>query len=252
MDWNIKKNRKYLLLLVFFCAVVPHVALSLLKRAFAVENLAPIEIEYYSKFFVCEWMPFFAALIAYLRLQKMDKFSLLPCVCVGVILLTYLPRFSRNSIMAVALVLPLMLAMECTAVLSRLESSGMKLLAGIGTDRRMLRAFGFWSIEFPAVALIACKASAWHMTAVSPFLMLPIPAVLLFEVFRHQKSQPPTAWGVAAMLLLVPVSLYLVTIGPMEKFMIYHLMSLVSGFVVLFLMLIVYNMDRWRKAKTER
>lgn len=251
MDWNIKRNWKYLLLLVFFCAVVPHVVLSLLKLASTSENWAPVEIESYSKFFVCEWTPFFAALISYLRLQKMDKFSLLPSACVAVILLTFLPRFSRSSLEAVALVLPLMLVVECTALLGKLEASGNQVLAGLGADRRMLRAFCFWSIGFTCVALIGCKASAYYMTAVSPFMMLPIPGVLLFEIFRHQKEQPPTLWGVVGMLLMVPVSLYLVTIGPMERFKVYHLMSLGSGFAILFLILVVYNMDHWRKPKTE-
>ena len=251
MDWNIKKNWKYLLLLVIFCAVVPHGVLSLLKLASGSGNWAPVEIESYSKFFVCEWTPFFAALISYLRLQKMDKFSLLPSVCVGLILLTFLPRFSRSSLAAVALVLPLMLAVECTALLRGLEASGSKLLAGLGADRRMLRAFGFWAIGFSCVALIGCKASAYYMPAVSPFMMLPIPGVLLFDVLRRQKEQPPTLWGVAGMLLMVPVALYLVTIGPMERFKVYHLMSLVAGFVILFLILVVYNMDQWRGKKVK-
>lgn len=246
MDWNIKRNRKYLLLLVILCAVVPHGVLSLMELASGSESWAPVEVESYSKFFVCEWLPFFAALIAYLRLQKMDRFSLLPALCVGLILLSFLPRFSRSSIEAVALVLPLMLAVECTAVLRRLKRSGNKLLAGLGADRRMLRAVGFWAIGFPCVAFIGCEASAWYMAAVSPFLMLPIPGVLLFDVLRHQKAQPPTLWGVVGMLLMVPVSLYLVTIGPMERFKVYHLMAMGAGFAILFLILVVYNMDHWR------
>ena len=43
--------------------------------------------ESYSKFFVCQWTPFCAAIIAYLRLQKRDNFSLLPSVVFGLIVL---------------------------------------------------------------------------------------------------------------------------------------------------------------------
>lgn len=251
MDWNIKKNTKFFLLLFVLCALIPHGMLSLLEMASTSDNWSPAEIESYSNFFVCQWTPFWAAHISYLRLQKKDNFSLLPAISFALILLTFLPRFQQTSVLTIALTIPLILAVELTALLKKTEFSKNKVLAGISADRRLIRVFFFWSVVFHCVAFISCEACTWHITVVSPFLMFPIPGILLFDVFRHQKDQPPTVWGVIGMLAMVPLSLFLVTIGPMERFKVYHLMSLGIGYVSLFVMLIVYNMDHWRKPKAD-
>lgn len=247
MDWNIKKNIQYILLLVVLCGLVPHGMLSLLQIASTSDHWSPAEVEAYSNFFVCQWIPFWLALISYLRLQKMDNFSLHPAISAIVIVLTYFPRYDQRSVVTIAFSIPLIFVVELSALLKKAGSSTNAVLKGIAADRAVLRAFYFWSVVFPCVIFISCKACTWQTTIVSPFQMLPIPGVLLFDVFRHQKMQPPTIWGFIAMLAVVPLSLFLATIGPMEKFKMYHLMSLGTGYVLLFMMLLVYNIDQWRK-----
>ena len=245
--WSIKKNIKYLLMLLVFCGVIPHVMLSLLQITSTSDKWSPAEIESYSNFFVCQWIPFWLTFVSYLRVQKMDNFSLLPSICGAVIILTYLPRFEQRSVLTMALSIPLILAVELSGLLSKAESSKNKALAGIAASRCILRAFYYWSLVFLCVVLISCKACTFERTIVSPFQMLPIPGVLLFDVFRHQQKQPPTIWCVVGMLVAIPLSLVFATIGPMEQFKLYHLMSLGIGYVLLFLMLIVYNIDHWKK-----
>lgn len=247
MDRNTKTDWKYLLAMLGFCAAIPHSVLCLLQMDAFSAVFSPIESENLSNFFVCQWIPFWMALIAYLRLQKTDRFSLLPALCAGVIVLTFLPGYPRKSITTIAFTIPLMLPVEYSALLKAGISSPNKLLAGIAANRELLQAFWFWSLVFPCVVLISCEACTWYRAIVSPFQMLPIPGVLLFDVFRHQKNQPPTIWGFLGMLPTVPLSLFLVTIGPMAQFKFYHLMCLGIGYALLFLMLIVYNLDHWKQ-----
>lgn len=249
MDWDMKKNRKYLLLLLGFCAVIPHGILCLLQLEAVSSSLSPAETESYANFFVCEWLPFWMAFLSYLRLQKRDTFSLLPAIAEVVIPLSYLGRFAQKSILTIGLIIPLILIAELFAFLKNMESSGKKFLAGIAADRGVLRAFFFWAVEYLCITLISCEACIWDRTVVSPFLTLPIPAMLMIAVFRQQKSQPLTIWGCIGMLIMVPLSLFLVTVGPMEQFKTYHLACLGIGYVIVFLLLIVYNMDQWRRGK---
>lgn len=261
MDWNIKNNRKHLLLLLLFCALIPHVMLALLQFASASEHWAPAEIESYSKFFVCEWAPFCAAIIAYLRIQERDTFSLLPVIEFGLIIPTLLLRFgqisegfvssgfAQSNAVAIIFAVPVMLGMECTALLAKLESSPNKVLAGLAGDRGILRAFLFWSVGCVCLAIISCEACAYYSRVVSPWSLIPIPGILLFEAFRHQKERPPTVWGVMGMLLMAPVSLLLATIGPMEQFRGFHFTILLTGYLIIFLVLIVYNADHWKRPK---
>ncbi len=247
MEWNIKKNSKFLLSMIVLCGLIPHAMLFLLQIVSASDHWSPAEVENYSNFFVCQWLPFWLALIAYLRVQKMDDFSLIPPLCAAVIIITFLPRFDQRSVVTIALTIPLILAEELTGLLKKGESSKNKILAGISADRGVLRAFWFWSVFFLFVVLISCRACTFERTVVSPFQMLPIPGVLLFDVFRHQKLRSPTIWGMIGVLAVVPLSLFLVTIGPMAQFKLYHLMSLGIGYAMLFLLLIVYNIDQWKK-----
>ena len=264
MDWSIKQNRNYLLWMLVFCALIPHAVLMLLKMEHAAEPMGLATQESYSKFFVCQWTPFCAAIIAYLRLQKRDKFSLLPAVVFGLIVLTLLPGFGRiretymqhthdeNKAFFTALTILVMLLMECSAPLKRLESSHHRMLSAIATDRGILRAFFFWSIGVLCLAFISTEACGSRTTVVLPWSLIPIPGVMLLEVSRQQKERPPTIWGIMAMLLMVPVSLYLSTIGPMEMFRSYHFTCMLSGHLIVFLMLIVLNVDHWKHAKTAK
>ena len=238
---------RYLLLLVAFCAGVTHLVLGLLQMGSVSAFLSPFEVEGYANFFVCQWIPFWLTFLSYLRLQKTDQVSLIPVMCAAVIVLTYLPRFAQRSLGTVALTIPLMLLIELSGLLKKSEFSGNKVLAGIAADRGTLRTFCYWSVVFLCVVHISCEACTYSTTVVSPFQMFPFPGVLLFDVFRHQKKQPPAIWCIAAMLVLIPMSLFLAAIGPMEKFKVYHLMCLGIGFVFLFMMLIVYNIDHWKK-----
>lgn len=236
-----------LLLLVIFCAVIPHTVLWLIRLNAASIAFSPAGLERCANFFACQWIPFWMTFLCYLRLQKADGFSWMPCICAAVIVLTYLPGFENNSVMTIALAIPLTLAVELSGFLSKAEFSKNKAVAAIAADRGILRAFYYWSVVFLCAVHISCMACTYERTVVSPFQMLPVPGVLLFEVFRHQKKQPPGLWSVIGMLGAIPLSLFLAAVGPMEQFRIYHLLSLGVGYVLLFLMLLVYNIDQWKK-----
>lgn len=247
LDRNIRNQGKYLLCQVVLCGLIPHGMLSLLQMASVSGKWSPAEIESYSNFFVCQWIPFWLVFLCYLRLQKKDRFSLMSVICAAVIILSFLPRFARRSVLTLVLTVFLIFAIELSALLKKGEGSGNRMIAGIAADRGILRAYWFWTLVFPCAVLISCEACTFEMTVVSPFQMLPIPGILLFDVLRCQKNQPPTVWSVFGMLATVPLSLLLVTIGPMARFMVYHLMSMGVGYGILFLMLIVYNLDQWKK-----
>lgn len=250
MDWNLKENRRYLLLLAGVCGLIPQGVLWLLCVESVCASLSPAEAGSLADFFVCQWIPFWLAFLSYLRLQKKDTFSLLPGILGSLIILSLAGRAEKASVQAIARTIPLILAVELSALLKKGELSRNGVLSGIAADRGMLRAFFFWSMVFPCVALISCEASRCYIPVVSPFLMLPVPAALLADIFHYQNKQPPTIWGGIGMLAMVPIALWLVTIGPMGKFKAYHRMSLGTGFALLFLLLIVYNMDRWKNGKT--
>ena len=261
MERSIKKNRRYLLWMVILCALIPHAVLILLELEYATDPMGTATQETFAKFFVCQWAPFCAAIIAYLRLQNRDNFSLLPALCFGLIVPTLLYRFdqisatfmkngiSENNANAIVFVIPMMLTMECSALLKMLESSNHKVVSGIAADRGILRAFLFWSVGIPCLAILSCEACAYYTRVILPWSLIPIPGILVYEVFRQQKNRLPTVWGAIGMLLMVPVSLILVTIGPMEMFKVYHFTIQLSGHLILALMLVVYNIDHWRKTK---
>lgn len=239
MDWNLKENRKYLLLQLAFCALIPHGVLWLIQTGSAGASLSPAEKESLANFFLSQWLPFWMVFLSYLRVQKRDTVSLLPAILGGLLVISY---YGSWEIPAIAMTIPLVLLMELSALLKKAEASQNRILAAVASNREMLRAFFFWTIGYPCIALISCEASTWYIPVVHPFLMLPAPAALLAEVFHYQKQQKLTLWGGIGMLAMVPVSLYLVTIGPMERFMAFHLMSLGAGFAIVFLLLIVYKL----------
>lgn len=244
---NTQKTDRYLLSLLVLCGLIPHGMLCLLQPASRSGHFSPAEIEVYSNFFVCQWMPFWLVFVSYLRLQKQDRFSPVSALCAALILLTYLPRFPRHSILTLAWTVPLVLMFELSGLLKIAEAAGSKVLGRIAGDRGILRAFWFWSLVFPAVIHISCQACTFSTTVVSPFQMLPFPGILLFDVLHRQQKQPPGAFSLLLMPAAVPLSLYLATLGPMERFQSYHLMSMGLGFVLLFLLLTIYNLDRWKK-----
>lgn len=244
MDWDMKENRKYLFFLLVCCGAVPHGILSLLQMESVSASLSPAQAESYTNFFVCEWMPFWMAILSYWRTQKRDTFSLLPALAGAVILLSYLGRIAQKSILTIGLIIPLILIAELFALLKNMEASGKKVLAGIAADRAALRAFFFWAVEYLCITLISCEACTWDRTVASPFLTLPVPAMLLVAVFRRKNM---TVWGCVGILILAPLSLFLVTVGPMAQFKTYHLVCLGIGYAVVFLLLIVYNMDQWKR-----
>ena len=238
---------KFILLLAAICAIIPHTVLLLLRMDGISADVSPVRAERYANFFVCQWIPFWLTFLSYIRVQKKDDVSLISAGSAAVILLTYLPVFSQRSVAAMLFTLPLILLIELSGLLKKAEFSGNKVLAGIAVDRGILRAFCYWSVVFLCVVLISCEACTYERTVVSPFQMLPVPGILLIAVFRHQKKRPPTLVCIVIMLTIIPLSLYLATVGPMEQFKVYHLMSMCVGYAVLFLMLTVYNIDRWKK-----
>lgn len=254
MDWSIKKNCKSLLLLFVFCALIPHIMLGLLDIASTSDFWAPVEINSYGNFIFFMWTPFWASVIAYLRVQKRDTFSLLPAIFYGLITLTFLPRFQIKSVLTMEWIVLLMLITESSTLLKKLESSGNPFLSGIGADRKMLRGFCFWTLGYLFLILVNYEAHVvvfryGDRVIISPFAMFPVAGLLLFSVFRHHKDRTPTIWSVLVMLAMVPVSFCIVSSGPMAQFKLYHVACLVTGYVILFLMLIIYNIDHWKKPK---
>lgn len=247
MDWNIRKNLRYLLAMAVCCALIPHGVLSLLRLESVSASLAPVQAESYANFFVCQWIPFCLAFITYLRLQKQDSFSLLPAVFGLAAIASFLGRFNRESVMAIAWTVPLILVPELSGFLKKAESCGSRVLSRLAADRGALRAVFFWTVELLCVAIISCKASTWYSVVVFPFLTFPILAILLWDVFRRQEAKPLTLWGSAGILLMAPTSLWLATVGPMAKFRMYHLGGLGIGFAILFAMLLVFNLDRFKR-----
>lgn len=255
MDWSMKKNLNYLLLLLGLCCLIPHGILFLLGIPSVSNHLAPAQIEFYSDFFVFQWTPFWAAYIAYLRLQKKETFSLLPSVGFALILTTFLPGFQLKSVLVLGWMIPLMLVMESTALLKKLESSENRVLSGIAADRQLLRAFYFWSLGFLLLVYISCEAQTVGLQAgesliISPFLMAPVSVMLTGVIFRCQKDRLPGLWTLLGMLAMIPVSLYLASGGPMEQYKRFHLGCLVNGYVLLFLMLILCGIGHWKRQKT--
>ena len=251
MDWNIRNNRLYLILLFVLCGIVPHTMLLLLRIPPTSDTWSPAEIYLYSDFFVYLWSPFWAAYLAYSRLQKQDTFSLLPALGIAVLIPTYLYWYPHEPVFALTWIIPLILIIESTAFLKELADSSSKVISGIAANRFLLRSFYFWSIEFIGVIYIICIALSripeTYYVMVTPFVMIPIPGILIFEVFRYQNNNVPTVWTLTIMLLLVPLSLYLISIGPMEYFKEYHLSCMGFGYFLIFLLLIVYNFDHWIK-----
>lgn len=257
MDWNVKKNWKYLLGLAAFCGLIPHAGLAVLKTAAGSGNWAPVQIRSAMEFLFFDWLPFWAVLITYLRVQNRDNCSVLPMLACGLILPTFLPYFPGKAVAGMAWLLPLMLAVECTGLLNRLESARSRALSAIGADRKLLRAFLFWSVTVLLQILVTCNArtavlSQGGSLMIHPFLLIPVPGLLIYSVMRYHKASAPSLWSVLLMLAVTPVSAVLVSTGYMAQFRAYHLLCLLSGFFLLFLMLVVWNADRWARPKTAR
>lgn len=259
MDWNVRKNSKELLLLLGLCVLVPHGVISGLQMVSGSENWSPVEIETYSCFFLCEWTPFWAMLIGYLGVQKRERFSLMPSLIFSLTLVTFLLRYDRIAVGFSSLlerenltvlfrIVPLMLVMECSALLKSGENSGNRILAGIAGDRKILRAVFMWTVGILCLPHIICGTSgdAWSKAMVLPFFLIPVPGMLLYEVLRYQKERPPAVWTVGAMLAMMSAALFLASIGPMAKFKLYHLIILGIGYPLVLLVLLVYHVDHWR------
>ncbi len=249
MKRYLKQNGKYLLFLTGMCALIPHVMLHLIRLQAGSDVFAPVELEAYSLFFAREWVPFWAAYICYHRQQKFDDISFLPLLCTALILPTYLSCCDVKTVQAMALILPLLLLQESLGLLKKLETSEKQILAGLSRNRGMLRAFFFWTITVPCIAHICC---AWIHATIVPLIFLPVPALLLFGAHRQLKDQPPTRGGILGILVMLPVTWWLVTSGPMAGFADYHLAIWLCGYLVFLLFQEIYHMDRWGRVPNAR
>lgn len=246
MKNTLRSDLKYLLWLVVLCGVIPHAALSIIQAQSGSEAFSPAELDSYRRFFTREWLPFWAAFIAYRGQQKTDRVSALYALCTGAVIATFLPRCDQQTVMAMALVLPLILFSELFTLLKKADASENSFLAGLAADRGMLRAFFFWAVVIPCLAHISC---AWMQGIVVPLILLPVPAALLMDACRQLKEEPPTLGGIMAILLMLPATYVLTTSGPMENFKLYHLMIFMAGYILFFLFQGIYYMDRWCKVR---
>lgn len=241
-----RNSLKYLLWIVVLCGVIPHAALSIIQALSASEAFSPAELDSYKRFFTREWMPFWAAFLSYRGQQKTDDVSALYVLSTSAVIATFLPRCDRQTVMAMALVLPLTLFLEMFALLKKADASENVILAGLAADRGMLRTFFFWTVVIPCLAHISC---AWMQGIVVPLILLPVPAALLVGSWRQLKEQPPTLGGIVAVLLMLPITCVLAATGPMENFKLYHLMIFMAGYILFFLFQGVYHMDRWCRVR---
>ena len=248
MKNTVKRNLKYVLGLLLMCGLIPHVVLAVIAGKAGSVNVSPVRLEAYSMFITREWIPFWAVFLCYLRRQKTDRFSPVPVLAMGLILCTFIPKCGLQTWKAMVLVLPLMLIMECFTLLKKLDGSASGILTGMAANREMLAAFFFWTVAIPGVAQISC---AWTNGIVVPVLLMPVPAALLVSTYRKLKGNAPTMGGILGILLMLPMTYFLTTTGPMENFQMYNLLIFLSGYVLFFLFHGIYHMDRWLPLRSE-
>lgn len=239
MKWSVKSDRKYLLSLLIFCLLIPHGLLSLVTMASASGEWAPAQIENWRITVVYEYVPILLVFFAYQRMQRMERFSLMPAVLSALILASYLPRYETRGVLVMAGILPMILLLEGFVVLKKLEGCG-KMLSGLAADYKMLRSFFLWSVCTFAFVFLISEAINAYRSILSPLYLIPLPGFLIFDAMRQQKKCPSTIWGMLALIPMMTVSLYLATLGPMEMYRLYHQMILLCGYVLFFLIQIVY------------
>lgn len=244
MKWNVRKNLNYLLLMTAMCSLIPHAVLAIVQAKVHAETMIPARAENIILFFICEWTPFWAVFIAYLRQEKMDDASLLPMLGFAAVIASCVPVCEKKQIMVLVLTIPLLLTVECFAFLKRWDDSKNVLLKGIAANRSLQRAFFFWSVAIFAMIHIAC--APFRVTVVNPLPFLPVAGILVAVGFRKLNNLPPTMGGIAGLVVLMTVSLILATSGPMAFYKQYFIAIILCGYGAFFLLQIIYHMDHWR------
>ena len=82
-----------------------------------------------------------------------------------------------------------------------------------------------------------------------PLILIPVPGILLISAFRQLNDKPPRAGGILCLLAMVPVTVWLCSTGPMALYKLYFLLIMLGGYVMFFLLQLIYHADRFKKAK---
>jgi hypothetical protein len=138
----------------------------------------------------------------------------------------------------------LLLAMESFALLKKLPKKGF--LGGIRANRKLLRAFFFWEIATLSIIHISCLGMQAIMV---PLILIPIPGILLISAFTQLNDKPPRAGGILCLLAMVPVTVWLCSTGPMALYKLYFLLIMLGGYVMFFLLQLIYHADWFKKTK---
>ena len=244
MKHHIRKNLHFIVYFTVSCILVPSLVLSLLQLEAVSKHFAPVEIMSYSRFFALEWTPFWAVYLAYRRQQKKGSFSPLPVL--GYVLSAAIMMLQCDflSFPILACNVGLLLTMESFALLKKLPKKGF--LSGIRANRKLLRAFFFWEIATLSIIHISCLGM---QAIVMPLILIPVPGILLISAFRQLNDKPPRAGGILGILAMVPVTVWLCSIGPMALYKLYFLLIMLGGYVMFFLLQLIYHADRFKKTK---
>ena len=117
-------------------------------------------------------------------------------------------------------------------------------LSGIRANRKLLRAFFFWEIATLSIIHISCLGMQAIMM---PLILIPVPGILLISAFTQLNDKPPRAGGILCLLAMVPVTVWLCTTGPMALYKLYFLLIMLGGYVMFFLLQLIYHADRFKK-----
>ncbi len=246
MKQKTRKNLHFALYFTVFCILIPNLFLTLLQLEKASEYFAPVEIASHSRFFVLEWTPFWAVYLAYRRLHKQGKFSPLPALGYVLASTILMLRCDFLSFAIRAYTIILMLAMESFALLKKLPKKGF--LGGVRANRKLLRTFFFWEIATLSIMHISCVGM---MAIALPLILIPVPAMLLVSAFRQLNDKPPKFGGILGILAMLPVTIWLCSIGPMAPYKLYFLLIMLGGYGMFFFLQLIYHADRWTKKKTK-
>lgn len=216
VDWSAKRNVKYLIALVVFLFVIPHVVMSLphyrelnaetwgfSAYGFSLQRISLCTI----------WMltPFAAELTALCQVRKTDQTCPWLVLAALLALVTYLLRIEGGgmSVLVLSASVLIMVLLECLPLLRPCEEGhgGNGLLHDIAVNRRFLELFLFWTLGIGALLCIAhyYLFVLWS-ESLAFFITLPLMVILPLLVLFQRKEPPLTKGGLLATFVIVLLS----------------------------------------------
>lgn len=249
IDWSVKKNLHYIIMLFIFNFVIPHLVMSMPQfpelvpqHWTAFDGYAPVRI-----YWVCVWLgvPLSGGIITLWHVQKDGQFCPIFVIEAALAILTYRFRIKLSFVFTLLLSSVLIiLLMEFFALLGGYDGHKAKeakggVLAEMAENRKFLALLCFWSVILLFVIQIVSNYLAlWHVKPI-PILLLPFPMLLpLLPVFQEKqlKERPLTTGGLVGFLFLFALSCLLSTTFYMNSFWIINLSCVVISYMFLFLM----------------